>query len=130
MNRQRVDELIREERRVTRREFAAQLDCGHNAMQKMLEDLGYRKVCAKWVPRQLTPELKERVVKVCSDLLEAFDANEDTFLSDLVRRDEMWAYIYGPETKNQSMEWRHTSSPRPMKFKRQQSAQKVKVTVL
>lgn len=128
-NRQRVDELIRADRRVTIRELAAQLDCGHNAIQKMVEDLGYRKVCAKWVPRQLTPDLKERRVEVCSDLLEAFEANEDTFFSDLVTGDETWAYLYDPETKNQSMEWHHTSSPRPKKFKSQRSAQKVMVTV-
>jgi transposase len=36
-NRQRVDELIREERRVTRRELAAQLDCGHNALKKWVQ---------------------------------------------------------------------------------------------
>jgi transposase len=33
-NRQRVDELIRAERRVTLRELVAQLDCGHNAVKK------------------------------------------------------------------------------------------------
>ena len=129
-NRQRVDELIRADRRVTIRELAAQLDCGHNALQKMVEDFGYRKVCAKWVPRQLTPDLKERRVEVCSDLLEAFEANEDTFFSDLVTGDETWVYLYDPETKAQSMEWRHTSSPRPKKFKSQRSAQNVMVTVL
>lgn len=42
--------------------------------------------------------------------------------------DEMWTYLYGLETKNQSMEWRHTSSLRPKKFKSQRSAQKVMVT--
>jgi hypothetical protein len=27
--------------------------------------------------------------------------------------DETWLYHYDPETKHQSMEWRHTGSPRP-----------------
>jgi hypothetical protein len=36
-NRQRVDELIRAERRVTLRELAAQLDCGHNAAKKWVQ---------------------------------------------------------------------------------------------
>ena len=30
--------------------------------------------------------------------------------------DETWLYHYGPETKQQSMEWRHRGSPRPQKI--------------
>jgi len=30
--------------------------------------------------------------------------------------DESWLYHYDPETKQQSMEWRHTGSPRPKKI--------------
>jgi transposase-like protein len=36
-NRQRVDASIRAERRVTLRELAAQLDCGHNATKKWVQ---------------------------------------------------------------------------------------------
>ena len=35
------------------------------------------------------------------------------FLSRLVTTDETWLYHYDPETKQQSMEWRHSGSPRP-----------------
>jgi len=31
--------------------------------------------------------------------------------------DETWLYHYDPETKQQSMEWRHSGSPRPKKFR-------------
>jgi len=34
----------------------------------------------------------------------------------LVTMDENWLYHYDPETKQQSMEWRHSGSPRPKKF--------------
>jgi len=34
----------------------------------------------------------------------------------LVTMDETWLYHYEPETKQQSMEWRHSCSPRPKKF--------------
>ena len=30
--------------------------------------------------------------------------------------DETWLYHYDPETKQQSMEWRHSGSPRPKKY--------------
>jgi len=37
----------------------------------------------------------------------------DDFLSRLVTMDKTWLYHYDPETKQQSMEWRHSGSPRP-----------------
>jgi transposase len=49
-NKQNVDELIRQDRRITFRETAAQLGVGHIAVQEMMEILGYRKFCSRWVP--------------------------------------------------------------------------------
>jgi hypothetical protein len=53
-NKQKVDELIRQDRRITVREIAAQLGVEHHAVQEMMEILGYRKVCSRCVPRVLT----------------------------------------------------------------------------
>jgi len=39
--------------------------------------------------------------------------------------DETWLYHYDPETKQQSMAWRHSGSPRPKKFRVQTFAGKV-----
>jgi len=39
----------------------------------------------------------------------------------LVTMDEIWLYHYDPDTKQQSMEWRHSDSPRPKKFRVQKS---------
>ena len=39
--------------------------------------------------------------------------------------DEAWFYHYNPETEQQSMEWRHSGSARPQKFRVQKSAGKV-----
>jgi len=36
--------------------------------------------------------------------------------------DETWLYHYDPKTKQKSMEWRHSGSPRPKKFRVQKSA--------
>jgi len=46
------------------------------------------------------------------------------FLSRLVTMDETRLYHYDPETKQKSMEWRHSGSPRPKKFRVQKSAGK------
>jgi len=38
--------------------------------------------------------------------------------------DETWLYHYDPETKQQSMEWRHSGSPHPKKFRLQTPLEK------
>ena len=43
--------------------------------------------------------------------------------------DETWLYHYDPETKQQSMEWRHSGPPRPKKFRVQKSAGKVLASI-
>jgi len=42
----------------------------------------------------------------------------------LLTMDETWLYHYDPETKQQLMEWGHSGSPRPKKFRVQKSAGK------
>jgi len=43
-NQERVDEIIQDDRRVTVDTIARRLGIGHNAVQEMIESLGYRKV--------------------------------------------------------------------------------------
>ena len=57
-NKQKVDELIRSNRRITTRDIIEVIDVGHGTLHNIICDLGYSKVCARWVPRQLTDELK------------------------------------------------------------------------
>jgi len=44
--------------------------------------------------------------------------------------DETWLYHYDPETKQQSIEWRHCGSPRSHKFRMQKSAGKVLTSIV
>ena len=46
-NKERVDEIIQDDRRVTVDTVARTLGLGHSAVQEMIESLGYRKVCAR-----------------------------------------------------------------------------------
>jgi len=43
--------------------------------------------------------------------------------------DETWLYHYNPETKQQPVECRHSGSPRPKKFRVQNSAGKVPTSI-
>jgi hypothetical protein len=57
-------------------------------------------------------------------LLEFFRRNPNDFLSQLVTMDETWLYHYDLETKQQSMEWRHSGSLCPKKFQGQNPLEK------
>jgi hypothetical protein len=48
---------------------------------------------------------------------------------NIVTGDESWIHHFDPEEKRLSMEYRHTSSPRPKKFKTMPSAGKILLTV-
>ena len=128
-NEERLDQLIRGDRRIKTSELCAQLNVGCNALEKMLEHLGYHKVCARWVPRMLTEDHKTQRMAMCRDLLDHYEAEGDKFLHSIVTGDETWCHHYEPESKRQSMEWRHANSPSKKKFKTQPSAGKVMCTI-
>jgi len=60
--------------------------------------------------------------------LKRFEQEGDGFLGRDVTRNETWVHYHQPETKKASKEWRHTSSPKPKKFRTQPSAGKVMLT--
>ena len=93
-----------------------------------MDTLGYSKVCARWIPRQLTEAHKQSRLEACFELLE-YCHSDKTFWQQIVTGDGTRVYHFEPESKRASMEWRHPTSPRSKKFKSQQSAGNVMVTV-
>jgi transposase len=67
-NKQKVYELIRQDRRVTVREIAAQLGVGHHEVQEIMEILGYRNVCSRSIPRLLTVTEENKMAGNCSPI--------------------------------------------------------------
>ena len=45
-------------------------------------------------------------------------------------RGQTWLYNYDPETMKKSMEWRHSGTPRPKKFRVKKSAGKLLTSIL
>jgi hypothetical protein len=52
----------------------------------------------------------------------------DQFLFNIVAGDESWIHHFDPEETRLSMQYRHTSSPRPKKFKTMPSTGKILLT--
>ena len=60
---QKFRQIMRENRRLTVRSIAEQVNINRETVKKILtEDLDMRKVCAKMVPKELTKEQKQRTV--------------------------------------------------------------------
>ena len=121
-----VEAIVKENCHVTVNEIAAHLDVSHGSAHHIVHDvLQFHKVSARWVPCQLTAELKEWCVHACQDLLKHFEAEGDGFLGRIVMGGETWIHYHQLETKKASKEWCHTSSPKPKKFRTQPSVGKV-----
>lgn len=126
----RAEEIVMDNRRITLKEIAQMLEISYGSAQNIVHNvLQFNKVSARWVPRQLTSELKERRVDACEELLRRFNVEGDSFLDRIVTGDETWVHYHQPETKRASKEWRHSSSPKPKKIRTQRSAGKVMLTL-
>lgn len=69
-NRNLFDNNIRRNRRITISEIEDILQMSYDSVQSIIHELDYRRVCAKRVPRHLTPDLKSRLMDACTQLLE------------------------------------------------------------
>lgn len=123
-----VDELIQNNRRITQCSIAVQVGISKERVGYIIEQLNYRKICSRWVPRRLTEENKQQRKHCCEQLLRRYRKDGEDFLFSIVTGDESWIHHYDPEEKRQSMEYRHFTSPQCRKFKRQLSAKKVLLT--
>jgi len=120
-----IRQILRENRRLTVRSIAEQVNIDRETVRKFLtEDLDMRKGCAKMVPKELTEEQKQIRATVCQDLLE----RQDDILGRVITGDETWVYQYDPETKWQSAQWKTVSSPRPKIPSVQIKSQKILLT--
>ena len=75
-----------------------------------------RKLSAKWIPKCLNVDQRRERCQSSEQSLEMFRLDRNDFLSRLMTMEETWLYHHAPETKQQTMEWRHSVSPRPQKI--------------
>jgi hypothetical protein len=76
----------------------------------------------------LNADQKRARVEASRSISTLFEEDAD-FLSRVVTMVETWVHFYDPETKQQSMEWKHRGSLRPKKLPAQKSTGKVLVLV-
>ena len=119
--------LILEGCRISAKSIIEQLDISRERVGSIIhEDLAIRKLSAKWVPKCLNADQKRQRCVSSEQLLEFFWHDPNDFLSRLLTMNETWSWLYhyDPETKQQTIEWRHSGSHRPKKFRVQKSTGK------
>ncbi|XP_036358546.1 uncharacterized protein LOC115210603 [Octopus sinensis] len=122
--------MIMHDRRISCRQIAERLGIStERADNFVTKELGFSKVSARWVPCLLTPEQKRTRCTLSTSNLELFEADEENFLARFIIMDERWVLHYQPETKEQSKQWKYTSSPTPKKDRVIPSAGKVMASV-
>jgi len=112
---EQIHELIFEDRRISAKSIGEQPGISHERVVSIInEDVVMRKHSGKLIPKCLNAERKRQPFRSSEQHLDFFFCRRDSndFLSRLVTMDVTWLYHYDLETKQQSMEWRHSGSPR------------------
>ena len=126
----KVHKLVKKNRKITVAEIEEKTGFLHGSIVRILkEHLHMKKVCSRWLPKKLTQAMKDTRVKISSALLSKYNANPTDFDNRIVTCDETWVYQYDPESKRQSMEWKHLRSPPPVKFRVSRSTKKLMATI-
>jgi hypothetical protein len=90
---QQIEQRIRDYRRVTIDEIAIEFNMCHGSVYNIVHnDPGYRKVCSRWVPRQLSDDHKRARQKIYQEHLDRHAREGDAFLQRIVTGDESWVY--------------------------------------
>ena len=89
----------------------------------------FRKLCAHCVPKMHTEEHKLKQQATTLHFLTQYSEEGENLLSHVVTGNETWMSHEAPHSKQQSMEWRRTSSPTKTKFKQTTWTRKVMCTM-
>jgi len=68
------------------------------------EKLGYRKLCARWLPKILTDDHKTKRMRSALKFLTRYVQEGDEFLDSSLTGDETWGFHHTSESKQQSLQ--------------------------
>ena len=97
-----IKNVMDKDRRVSIEIISAQFNVSVGTVHTIIfEELKTWKICAKFIPRVLREDQKERRCHNSREMGELINS-DPAFLDALVTCDESWIYCYYPETKRQS----------------------------
>lgn len=126
----KIHDLVLKDRKLKLREISQIVNISHNTVFHIIHnDLGMRKLCARWVPRSLTIDQKHERVTKSKECLAMFKRNKSEFLRRYITVDETWVHHYTPETQEQAKQWVSPGESAPKRPKTQTTAGKVMATI-
>ena len=121
-----VRKRIIENRRFIIRELSSLFpQISRSLLHKIFTGHLFRKLCARWVPKQLTPEHKATLMESALTFPQRYHDDTDEFLDRIIIGDGTWVAYITPEIEQQSMHCRHSGSRSKTKFKQTLLARKV-----
>ncbi|XP_076182701.1 protein GVQW3-like [Ptiloglossa arizonensis] len=117
-----VEKMILANRRITVREVAEDLNISIGSCHSIfINDLGMRRVAAKFVPKLLNCDQKQLRMNIANEMLDSV-RDGPNLLQRVITGDESWVYGYDVETKAQSSQWKLPHEPRPKKARQGRGA--------
>ncbi|XP_030765065.1 protein GVQW3-like [Sitophilus oryzae] len=126
----KVHQMVLDDRQIKVREIAEVMNISKKRVCHILnQDLGMRKMSARWVPRLLTLDQKRVRMNISNAMLAQFRRNKSEFWRRLITVDKTWIHHYTAETKIQSKQWTAKGEQAPKKAKTVISTGKMMATV-
>ncbi|UYV76121.1 hypothetical protein LAZ67_13002655 [Cordylochernes scorpioides] len=123
-----VEKMILANRRITVREVAEDLNISIGSCHSIfINDLGMRRVAAKFVPKLLNCDQKQHRMNIANEMLDSV-RDDPNLLQRVITGDEAWVYGYDVETKAQSSQWKLPPESRSKKSRQVRSNVNVLLT--
>ena len=103
-NQEKLKKLLYEDNNWGTEGYAQALGVSRFSIRCMLEELGAKKVAARWVPHELNPAQKEARVEICQENFDKYKADK-TILDRIIAIDETWVKSYDPRDSQSSKRW-------------------------
>ena len=107
----RFSKLIDNDTRLTLRQICNRTKISMGSVYTTMDrELGLSKLLARWVPKNLTNQMKISRYEISNCNLKRMRKDKSKFFDRIVTQDETWVHHFDPETKEHSKEWRKTGS--------------------
>lgn len=114
---EQMERLLDTNRRISITSLSEELNVSRGTVGTLLETAGYRKVSSRFVPRFLTPDMRERRLEACLENLAIVEEYGERFLHNVLTVDETPLSLYNPPSKRESSEWRKPVEGKPWKMR-------------
>ena len=94
-----LNEKIQNDRKITTRKLADEMEISKTSVLKLLNLLGYRKLSSRWIPRNLSRNQRKKRLSCSIKMLKLYSKKRKSFLDGIITGDETWLPFYLPDLK-------------------------------